>query len=115
MTSAVGDVVLVRMPKLRPALVLGLLPGPFQSLLVCGISTDRVHEFTADWDEALGPGDPEFEQTGLHRASIARLSFVFSVTEDQVAGVVGSLPPEKVRAMQVRLAQHLLKAASDAT
>lgn len=38
-----GDVVLIRLPqaageppKLRPALILALLPGPFQSLLICG-------------------------------------------------------------------------------
>ena len=41
-----GDIVLVRMPqaggapaKLRPALVLATLPGPYQDALVCGISS----------------------------------------------------------------------------
>ncbi len=52
-----GDVVLIRLPqaaggppKLRPALVLALLPGPFQSLLICGIST-RLRDLEPDWDE----------------------------------------------------------------
>ena len=49
-----GDVVLIPLPqvmggspKLRPALVLSQLPGPFQNVLVCGISTrlrDRVND-----------------------------------------------------------------------
>lgn len=41
-----GDVVLIPLPqfaggtaKLRPALVLSLLPGPYQNVLLCGIST----------------------------------------------------------------------------
>ena len=43
-----GDVVLIPIPessggaKLRPAVVIALLPGPYQSLLICGIST-RSH------------------------------------------------------------------------
>ena len=41
-----GDVVLIRLPqstggpsKLRPALVLAIMPGPYQNVLICGIST----------------------------------------------------------------------------
>jgi hypothetical protein len=41
-----GDIVLVLLPgvvpgtfKLRPALFLAPLPGPYQTILVCGIST----------------------------------------------------------------------------
>jgi hypothetical protein len=41
-----GHVVLIRLPqttggpaKLRPALVLAILPGPYQNVLICGIST----------------------------------------------------------------------------
>jgi hypothetical protein len=41
-----GDVVLISIPqfaggpgKLRPALLLSVLPGAFQSMLICGISS----------------------------------------------------------------------------
>ncbi len=41
-----GDVVLIQLPqvaggppKSRPALVLALLPGAYQNVLICGIST----------------------------------------------------------------------------
>ncbi len=57
-----GDVVLIRLPqtsggppKLRPALVLGLLPGPFQNVLICGIST-QLEELEPRWDEWSGFG-----------------------------------------------------------
>lgn len=50
-----GDVVLIRFPhassaalKLRPALVLALLPGPYQNILICGVST-RLHQLEPDW------------------------------------------------------------------
>jgi mRNA-degrading endonuclease toxin of MazEF toxin-antitoxin module len=49
-----GDVVLVKLPqfgggplKLRPALVLALLPAPFQNVLICGIST-RLQDLEPD-------------------------------------------------------------------
>lgn len=49
-----GDVVLIRLPqfaggvpKLRPALVLCHLPGSYQNVLVCGIST-QLHQRQAN-------------------------------------------------------------------
>ena len=46
-----GAIVLLRLPqpdllpgKLRPALVLSELPGPFGDILVCGISSQLRHE-----------------------------------------------------------------------
>jgi mRNA interferase MazF len=67
-----GDVVLVRMPvtgggppKLRPALLLSVLPGPYQNLLLCGIST-QLHEQQPDWDESLRPADADYKRSGLH-------------------------------------------------
>ena len=45
-----GDVVLISLsqfggatPKLRPALLLAILPGPYQTHLMSGISVDSTH------------------------------------------------------------------------
>src|SRR6266581_2622566 len=56
-----GDIVLARIPqadnqfKLRPALVLCLLP-PFADFLVCGVSTQLRHEVEG-FDEMVVPAD----------------------------------------------------------
>jgi hypothetical protein len=77
-----GDVVLMVVPMLgggtkpRPALVLSALPGPFQRVLVCGFSTDRLSVVTPDWDVLVDPADSEFSATGLKRPSVLRLSFL---------------------------------------
>jgi mRNA interferase MazF len=54
-----GDMVLISLPqigggapKLRPALLLADLPGPYQNLLLCGIST-QLHQLQANWDERV--------------------------------------------------------------
>jgi len=51
-----GDVVLIALtqfagaaPKLRPALLLAELPGPYQNLLLSGIST-QLHQLEPQWD-----------------------------------------------------------------
>lgn len=75
-----GEVVLVELPqlgggppKLRPALVLALRPGPLQDVLICGIST-QLQDLQANWDESLSPHDSDFRVSGLHRVSAIRLS-----------------------------------------
>src|SRR5437588_12777496 len=71
-----GDVVLIRLPqatgrlpKLRPALVLSRLPGPYQNVLLAGITT-QLQDVAPDWDERMNPADPHFTQRGLHHHSI---------------------------------------------
>jgi mRNA interferase MazF len=56
-----GDVVLTRLPqfaggapKLRPALLLASLPGPYQTQLVCGISP-QLHHQQPHGDELIQP------------------------------------------------------------
>ncbi|MCI0378033.1 MAG: hypothetical protein L0215_10525 [Gemmataceae bacterium] len=53
-----GDIVLISLPqpgggsKLRPALVLAALPGPYQNVLLCGVST-QLHLIVPNWDEMI--------------------------------------------------------------
>jgi mRNA-degrading endonuclease toxin of MazEF toxin-antitoxin module len=106
-----GDVVLIRLPqtaggpsKLRPALVLAALPGPFQSLLICGIST-RLGDVQPGWDEPIGPDDADYSGSGLHQRSAIRLSYLYAADEREISGVIGRVDPARL----ARLLQCLAK------
>jgi mRNA interferase MazF len=66
-----GDIVLLALPvlgsgatKLRPALILAPLPGPYQTLLLCGIST-QPGPLISNWNEQLAASDLDFPQSGF--------------------------------------------------
>jgi len=112
-----GDVVLIRLPqlaggppKLRPALVLALLPGPYQNVLICGIST-QLDELQPDWDEFIGPEDADFGESGLHRASAIRLSYLSAAHTKELVGVIGRVDAERLRRILTRLVRVLSPAA----
>ncbi|MEX0782424.1 MAG: type II toxin-antitoxin system PemK/MazF family toxin [Dehalococcoidia bacterium] len=119
MKPAAGSVVLVRAPgapgtaeRFRPALVLGTLPGSFQSVLLCGISTSELDDITADWDEIFEPGNADFKDSGLQARSAARLSFLFAVAEAQILELIGSVDVARVARARERLAGHLVSDAA---
>jgi mRNA interferase MazF len=108
-----GDVVLIPLPqlgaatpKLRPALLLANLPGPYQNLLFCGISTQLQH-CQVNWDELIEPGDGDFASSGLHRASVIRLSYLYAAEPSAVAGVIGRVEPTRLQGLCQRLSDHL--------
>jgi len=108
-----GDVVLIRLPqvgggppKLRPALVLGLLPGPFQNVLICGIST-QLQDLQSAWDESIGPKDSDFAGSGLRRASAIRLSYLYAADARDVLGVIGRIDADRLKRLCARLAALL--------
>jgi mRNA interferase MazF len=108
-----GDVVLIRLPqtssaasKLRPALILLELPGPFQSLLICGIST-RLHGLQPDWDNVLDSGDADYAASGLHERSAIRLSYLHTADHREISGVIGRISPRRLRSLRERLARAL--------
>ena len=110
---SVGDVLLVRLnetrtgaPKLRPAIVLAVLPGEFQTLLMYGLSS-QDRSVVDGWDEPLIPGTDEFRSAGLHRQSYARLSFLHALPEHEIVGRVGAVPEHFIRQLRRRLAEHL--------
>ena len=92
--------------KLRPAIVLAVLPGEFQTLLLCGVSTLDRGAIDA-WDEPLLPGSEDFIAAGLHRASYVRLSFLNAITEGEVIGRIGSVSEDFTRQLRNRLADRL--------
>jgi mRNA interferase MazF len=113
MSFSPGDVVLLRLsqfaggqPKLRPALVLSSLPGPYQTQLICGIST-QLQQQVPNWDELIQPGDADFASSGLHRASVIRLSYLHATDPAEFAGAIGQIDAVRLDRLLARLAGHL--------
>lgn len=108
-----GDVVLIPLPqfgsgaaKLRPALVLALLPGPYQNVLLCGIST-QLHLIQATWDKLVQPADGDFAGSGLHQASVIRLSYLYAADAAEITGTIGRIDPTRLARLRTRLADHV--------
>jgi mRNA interferase MazF len=105
-----GDVVLIELPqlaggtpKLRPAMVLALLPGSFQNVLICGIST-QLQDLQPDWDELLSPNDNDFRMSGVHRVSAIRLSYVYAADSREISGMIGRIDADRLQRLRSRLA-----------
>src|SRR5437588_257131 len=108
-----GDVALIPLPqlgggspKLRPALILAQLPGPYQDLLVCGIST-QLNAIQTNWDELLQASDADFAASGLHQDSVVRLSYLSAVQSSDFSGVIGQIDAQRLVRLLTRLADHL--------
>lgn len=108
-----GDVVLISLPqtgggpaKLRPALVLAELPGPYQDTLICGVSTQLSAQIP-DWDELIQPGDADYVQSGLHHASIIRLSYLYSTEQSAIVGTIGEIADDRLERLRSRLSDHV--------
>jgi len=108
-----GEVILIRLPtfaggptKLRPALVVALLPGPYQTILLCGISS-QVANRVANWDELLDVKDKDFKASGVHQPSIIRLSYLYAADPAEIAGQLGSIDPQRFTLLQTRLADQI--------
>lgn len=113
----VGDIILLPMPeatlspgKVRPVLLLAVLPGRHSDWLFCGISS-RLAEAVPGWDELLVPNDPEFRRSGLRVASVIRLNWLATVSPAVVdaAGYLGSVAPDRLGRLLRRLAEHLAR------
>lgn len=105
-----GQVVLFRFPqtdlkrgKLRPALLLGRLPGAHNDWLLAMISS-QLHHFVEDFDEILAEEDPDFEISGLKSPSLIRVGRLAVVEGSALRGMVGEISKERLG----RVKQHLI-------
>lgn len=108
-----GDVVLIPLPqlgggtpKLPPALVVADLPGPYQNVLLAGIST-QLRQLQTNWDELVQAGDTDFASSGLHHASVIRPSYLYAAERSEIAGVIGSIEAARLQRIRQRLSDHL--------
>src|SRR4051812_32345521 len=108
-----GDVVLMAVPeiggsgrKVRPALILSRLPGTYQSLLMCGIST-KIKRIESNWDELIQKSDADFRKSGLRKTSAVRLSFLYAASPPEILTTIGTVGAARLRRLRSRLAKHL--------
>lgn len=104
-----GQVVLFRFPqtdleegKLRPALLLGKLPGEYDDCLICMISS-QTHQYIAGFDEIVQEHDDDFRKSGLKTASVIRVGCLAVVSGEILLGAIGEISSERLN----RIKQHL--------
>jgi len=110
-----GDVVLLRFPqtdlaagKLRPCLVVALVPGRHPDVLLALI-TSRAYQEIPDLDETIEPADADFPASGLKARSIIRLTRLATVEERVINARLGEISPERLRRIKMRLAGWIMK------
>ncbi len=116
-----GQIVLLRFPyadargaKLRPALVLAPLPGPYDDWLVSMISS-RLHQAVRGIDEIVLERDADFAATGLKTASVVRVTRLAVVASDRIEGALGRLSATRLAGICNRLANWLATSAPGAS
>jgi len=107
-----GDVILTPIPqadgrvKNRPAIILREMPS-YGDMLVCGVST-QLHHYVHGFDELLSLTDADFASSGLVAASLIRLSFLAVLPRTNIAGVIGSIAPERHKRLLEALSNYLV-------
>lgn len=104
-----GQIVLFRFPqtnqaegKLRPALVIRQLPGPYDDWLICMI-TSQLDQGIPDFDEIITPNDLDFHQTGLKLSSLVRIARIAVVRGDILLGKLGQIDPQRLRIIKHKI------------
>jgi len=96
-----GQIVLFRFPradlsesKLRPALLLSEVPGPYEDWLICMISS-QVHQRIDEFDELIEKDDEGFARSGLKVRSVIRIGRLAIVEGEMLEGRMGTINPER--------------------
>jgi len=102
MTFRPGEISLVRFPgadlrrgKYRPVLLISKIPGAFDDLLICAITSQLRHEVKG-WDERIDISDDDFISSGLKAPSIIRIGKLATVEESVLEGVIGEISSERL-------------------
>src|SRR5215216_4967875 len=105
-----GQVVVFRFPqtdleegKLRPALLLGKLPGEYDDWLICMISS-QTRQYLAEFDELVQEDDDDFGQSGLKVTSVIRVGRLAVVSGDILIGALGQVSRERLSRVKKHLA-----------
>ena len=110
-----GNVVVIQFPfadlgqtKLRPALLLGKLPGIYDDWLICMVSS-QTQRCVPDFDEIVREGDADYAESGLKVASLIRLGRLAVVHGEILMGAIGRISPERLQRAKEHLAKWLLQ------
>jgi mRNA interferase MazF len=108
-----GQIVLFRFPrtdlgegKLRPALLLGRLPGEYDDWLICMISS-QIRHYVPGFDEVIEEDALDFGESGLRVPSVIRVGRLAVVEGEILAGAIGQIAPERLHRIKSRLAEWL--------
>jgi mRNA interferase MazF len=96
-----GQVILFRFPqadlkegKLRPALLLGRLPGEYEDW-ICMISS-QLHHYVADFDELVQASDADFAESGLKVPRVIRVGRLAVVADEILLGAIGQISRDRL-------------------
>jgi mRNA interferase MazF len=105
-----GQIVLFRFPqadmeegKLRPALLLGRLPGEYDDWLICMISS-QIRHCVPGFDETVQETDADFAGSGLKISSVIRVGRLAVVEGEILLGAIGQIAPERLERIKNHLA-----------
>ena len=108
-----GHVVLFRFPrtdatrgKLRPALLLTEVPGPYDDWLICMISS-QLHQCIDGFDEVIDTDDDDFDASGLKTSSVIRIGRLAVTENDTLEGSIGNINSERLQRIRTNLAGWL--------
>jgi mRNA interferase MazF len=94
--------------KLRPALILGKLPGAFDDWLICMISSQTRHCIEG-FDDIISPQSPDFSTSGLKTESLIRTGRLAVVADDILLGSIGEISNQRLQRIKSNLASWLNK------
>jgi mRNA interferase MazF len=110
-----GQIVTFRFPqtdmeegKLRPALLLGKLPGKHDDWLVCMISAQLRHAIP-EFDEIVHESDPDFADSGLKVSSVIRIGRLAVVESGMLLGSIGHISHQRLQHIIMRLTEWLMR------
>ena len=108
-----GQIVLFRFPqtdlrrgKLRPALIVGKLPGSFEDWLICMISS-QTHHHIDGFDNIISTEDADFSQSGLKNSSVIRVGRLAVVDVSLLLGSIGEVDTNRLAQVKENLANWL--------
>lgn len=108
-----GQVVVFRFPqtdleegKLRPALLLGKLPGEYDDWLICMISS-QTRQYISGFDEIVQDSDEDFKQSGLKVTSVIRVGRLAVVSGEILLGAIGEISGERLSRVKKNLSNWL--------
>jgi mRNA interferase MazF len=111
-----GKIVLFKFPqsdliegKLRPALVLNKIPGPYDAWLICMISS-QLGQYIEGFDEILTEKANDFESSGLKTASVIRAGRLAVVEGNILEGSIGKISSERFHRLKANLAKWITDA-----
>lgn len=108
-----GQIVLFRFPrtnlterKLRPALLLAELPGPYKDWLICMIPS-RTHQYIEGLDEIISETDIDFTESGLKTKSAIRIARLAVVEDDILRGAIGNISGNRLQRLKTNLVKWI--------